>query len=120
MTGPEVRAQLATVVRGVVPPDWTVYEGPTAASFPAVTILTTEKVVGTFCAEIHRIQVVCLEAASAGIPGYDSVDVMASVVLPALTAVEGLQYESTTQGPMVTPLGVDAYGATLNVQMYVN
>ena len=120
MTGPEVRAQLAAVITGVVPPEWTVYPGvPEQASFPAVVIQTDTKRVGTFCAEIHRMTVHHLEARSTGIAGYDAAEVMAATVLDALSEVEGLAYDSTENRPEILG-GVEAHGSILTIEMYVN
>jgi hypothetical protein len=121
MTGPEARAQIAAAVTAAVPPEWTVYAGlPDVVSFPGVVIQTPSQRLGTFCAEIHRMTVIVLEARSMGAVAYDSVDVMASTVLAALATVDGLAYESKDLGPMVAPGGVEAYGATLNIELYLN
>jgi hypothetical protein len=120
VTGPEARAQIAAVVTDAVPPEWTVYPGlPEQVSLPGVVIQTPNQRLGTFCAEIHRMSVIVLEARSAGSVAYDSVDVMASTVLTALTTIDGLVYESKDLGPMVAPGGVESYGATLNIELYL-
>lgn len=122
MTGPEVRAQLATVVAAALPEEWTTYPGPPEAmSLPGAVIVprTPYRRAGTFCAEIYGLSVTLLEARSTSVEGVDMLDALAATVLDAVTAVEGLVYESTELGPMIAPGGVEAYGATLNLELYV-
>jgi hypothetical protein len=111
---------LAAVVAGAVPPDWTVYAGPPeVTSNPCAVIQVANTRPGTFCALVYRMTVTALEARSSGLAGYDSVETMAATITEAVTGIEGLVYESTDQGPMIAPGGVEAYGATLNLELYV-
>jgi hypothetical protein len=119
MTGPEVRAQLATVIAGVVPAGWTVYAGPPEiVSLPAVVVQTPSRRPGTFCHEIYAATITSLEARPAGLAGYDSVDVVAATIVPALTTIAGLAYQSTDLEQRIVG-GVEAYGSVINVELYV-
>lgn len=123
MTGPEVRDQLAQVVANVLPEQWTVYEGPPeTVSLPGAVIVprTPYRRPANMggCQWIYGLQVTLLEARSAGVAGVDELDVLAEIVREALYAIESLAYESTDLGPMIAPGGVEAYGATLNLELY--
>lgn len=121
MTGPEVRASLAMVVAGAVPPEWTVYAGlPEVVSLPAVVIATTSTRRADFgaCDWLYAMRVDVLEARPGGTTAYDSVEVMAATVRDALFAVPSLAWEETVQGPMIAPGGVEAFGATLTISVY--
>jgi len=122
--GPTVRAALAAVVAAVVPDDtWTIYSAPPELlSLPAVVIVprVPYRVDGpAWCEEQYGLDVVILAPRSQGVPGFDLVDVVASLAQAALLAVPGLIYEGTDMGPMIQPGGVECAGATIHTQYYV-
>ena len=123
MTGPEVRGELAQIVGNALPEGWTVYPGPPeVVSLPAAVVVprTPYRQPANLggCEWRYGLQVTLLEARSAGTAGVDELDLMAETVRTALFAIPSLAYESTDLGPMIAPGGVEAYGATLNLELY--
>ena len=122
MTGPEIRQQVATIVANVLPPEWTIYSGPPEqVAFPGAVVVPRTPYrrpsrFGPQCLA-YGLAVTLLEARSAGTAGVDSVDTASETVRDALFSIEGLVWETTDLGPMIAPGGVEAYGATLNLEL---
>ncbi len=118
MTGPELRAQVVTTVRGALPDEWTCYAWPPAAppSWPAAILSAGDpyREPDTYCSDRYRLGVDLLNPASQGEAGFDAVDTAAPDVVDALAAVEGWGYEATRT--VARNLGgIDAYGLTIGL-----
>ncbi len=122
MTGPEIRRAIADTIAPSVPDEWTVYPAiPEVASLPAVIVANRNpyRAPSRFDPRCitYGLQVRVLEARSAGVAGYDSVDDVSEVVRTALLGFDGLQWIETEQGEASAPGGVDCVGAVLNLTL---
>lgn len=122
MTPQEARQLLVDTALTVLPAEYTGYAGPPeVTSVPCVVAVPRDpyRRPGTFCAEILSVGVTLLEARSTGTAGVDLLDSLSAAVRDALESLEGVAYESTSLGPMIAPGGAEAYGATLNLELYL-
>lgn len=118
MTGPELRDQLMTLVRGALPDEWTCYSWPPAAppSWPAAILSAGDpyREPDTWCSDRYRLGVDLLNPTSQGAAGFDSCDLAAPSVVDALTATEGVGYEATRTVARNVG-GIDAYGVSIGL-----
>jgi hypothetical protein len=121
MTGTELRHALADAAAGALPDDWTAYPGPPEqVAFPCIVVVPRSPwlVPMRFCEGVYAAALTLLVPRAQGVQMLDTLDTWAEPVRKAATAIAGVRWEGTDLGPMIAPGGVEAYGASINLQIY--